>query len=194
MLVEYSPTFLARGVQRLLGTEQWSEAGPIKITTWRGRLYILDPAADQIWRYDPSGGAFPGGPGEYFTGARRPTLTNAVDFAIDDTGRVYVLFADGVIAMFRSGEEQRFGFANFPPNQPLETANAMYLNNNVLPGLYIVDRSKRTLIETTLAGTWIGMYRTFDETQFDLLTDVATDENKRLIYVTSGNTILGFPK
>ena len=40
VLVEYSPTFLARGVQKLLGTEQWES--PIKITTWRGRLYILD--------------------------------------------------------------------------------------------------------------------------------------------------------
>ncbi len=192
VLVEYSPTFLARGVQKLLGTEQWEN--PLKITTWRGRLYILDPGADQIWRYDPSGGAFPGAPLEYFTGARRPTLTNAVDFSIDDTGRVYVLFADGVIAMFRSGEEQRFGFAGFPPNQPIETAHAMFLNNNVLPGIYIIDRSQRTLFETTLAGTWIGTYRTFDETQFDLLTDVVTDENKRMIYVTSGNTILGFPK
>ena len=93
-----------------------------------------------------------------------------------------------------AAKNSALGFANFPPTEPLETANALYLNNDVLPGIYIVDRSKRTLFETTLAGTWISMYRTFDETQFGLLTDVATDENKRMIYVTSGNTILGFPK
>jgi hypothetical protein len=193
VLVEYSPTFLARGVQRLLGTEQW--VNPIKLTSWRGRLYILDPGADQIWRYDPSGGTFPSSPLEYFIGTRRPSLANAVDFGIDDTGRVYVLFEDGVIAMFRSGEELRFGFADFPPNQSLEIANAMHLNTNpVSPGIYLINRPDRTVFETTQAGTFIASYRTFDESQFDLLTDIVADENKRIIYVTSGNTILAFPK
>ena len=24
------------------------------MTYWQGRLYVLDPAANQVWRYDPS--------------------------------------------------------------------------------------------------------------------------------------------
>jgi hypothetical protein len=193
VLVEYSPTFLARGVQKLLGTEQWVR--PIKMAAWRGRLYILDPGADQIWRYDPSGGAFPGAPLEYFVGTRRPTLSNAVDFGIDDTGRVYILFADGVIAMFRSGEELRFGFAGFPPNQAIKSAEGMYLNTNpVSPGIFLVDRTGRTVFETSMAGTFINSFRTYDERQFDLLSDVAVDEAKRVVYVLSGNSILAFPK
>ncbi|MBZ0298953.1 MAG: hypothetical protein K8J31_04385 [Anaerolineae bacterium] len=193
VLVEYSPTFLARGVQKLLGTEQWKN--PIKMAAWRGRLYILDPGADQIWRYDPSGGTFPGAPLEYFLGTRRPTLANAIDFGIDDTGRVYILFADGVIAMFRSGEELRFGFAGFPPNQAIESSYAMFLNTNpVAPGIYVSDRVSRTVYETSMAGTFISSYRTYDETQFNLLSDVAVDETKRVIYALSGNSILAFSK
>lgn len=193
VLVEYSPTFLARGVQKLLGTEQWQN--PSRMAMWQGRLYILDPGADQIWRYDPSGGVFPGAPIEYFTGTQRPTLANAVDFGIDDSGRVYILFQDGVIAMFRSGEELRFGFAGFPPNQQIETAESMFLNTNpVSPGIYITDRANRTVFETSMAGTFISSYRSFTESDFDLLADVVADESKRMVYVMSGNSILGFPK
>lgn len=193
VIVEYSPTFLARGVQRLLGTEQW--VNPVKVVAWRGRLYILDAGADQIWRYDPSGGTFPGAPLEYFTGTRRPSLANAIDFGIDDTGRVYILFSDGVIAMFRSGEELRFGFAGFPANQSIESSHAMYLSiNSAFPGIYISDRVSRTVYETSMAGTHFASYRAFDETRFDLLSDVVVDETKQIVYVLSGNSILAFPK
>jgi hypothetical protein len=132
---------------------------------------------------------------EYFQGARRPTLQNAVDFGIDDTGRVYVLFSDGVIAMFRQGEELPFGWAGFPANQTVGSANAMFLNNNpIAPGVYVIDRSARTIFETSLAGTFIASYRAFDESRFELLSEISVDENKRIVYVTSGNSILGFPK
>ncbi len=193
VLVEYSPTFLARGVQSLLGTEQWRT--PRRMTSWRGRIYILDPAAEQIWRYDPLSGAFAGAPIGYFAGANRPILSQAVDFGIDDSGRVYVLFSDGVIALFRAGDEIRFGYAGFPPGQELRNADAMYLNTDpVAPAIYIVDRKTRTIFETSLAGTFINSYRTYDETLFAGLAGVAVDETRKIIYVLSGNSVLGFNK
>jgi hypothetical protein len=193
VLIEYSPTFLARGVQRLLGSDQW--VNPVKMQMWRGRIYLLDPGADQIWRYDPTGGAFPGTPLEYFVGARRPSLEGAVDFAIDDSGRVYVLFADGIIAVFRSSEEVAFGWASFPPNMELESPNNMFLDTNPLAQtIYINDRANRTIFVTSMAGTFNTSYRAFDESFFDLLSDIAVDENRRIIYVTSGNSILALPR
>ena len=193
ILVEFSPTFLARGVQSLLGTEQWQT--PRRMAAWRGRIYILDPGAEQIWRYDPLSGAFAGAPIGYFAGANRPLLSHAVDFSIDDSGRVYVLFSDGVIAMFRAGDELRFGFAGFPPGQELNSADAMFLNSDpVAPAIYIVDRSSRTIFETSLAGTFINSYRTYDETLFAGLSGIAVDETRKIVYVLSGNTVFGFNK
>jgi len=193
VLVEYSPTFLARGVQSLLGTEQWRT--PRRMTAWRGRIYILDPGAEQIWRYDPLSGAFAGAPIGYFAGANRPLLSQAVDFGIDDSGRVYVLFSDGVIAMFRAGDELRFGFAGFPPGQELRNADAMFLNSDpVAPAIYIVDRESRTIFETSLAGTFINSYRTYDETLFAGLAGIAVDETREIVYVLSGNSVLAFHK
>lgn len=193
VIVEYSPTFLARGVQRLLGTENW--VNPVKIQVWQGRLYILDTGANQIWRYDPSGGAYPGGPLEYFTGQNRPALGNAVDFAIDPNGRVFILFREGIVTVFRTGEQQPFGFAGFPEGQGLTSAEAMYFNTNpISQSIYFASRDTRTIYETSQAGTFFNSYRAYDEAQFAALSNVVADDNRQVIYALSGNAILAFRK
>jgi len=193
VIVEYSPTFLARGVQRLLGTESW--VNPVRAHIWQGRLYILDTGANQIWRYDPSGGAYPGGPLEYFTGQNRPALGNAVDFAIDPNGRVFLLFREGIVTVFRTGEQQPFGFAGFPDGQGLTDAEAMYLNTNpISQSIYFASRETRTIYETSQAGTFFNNFRAFDEAQFAALSNVVADDNRQVIYALSGNAILAFRK
>ncbi len=193
VVVEYSPTFLSQGAQSLLGTENWNT--PVKMTVWQGRLYILDPGANQIWRYEPSGGSYPNAPTEYFTGANRFDISQAVDFGIDDNGRVYVLLDNGVLNVYRSAEPVSFGFANFPNDEPPTAANGMFLNADpVSPGIYMVDRAGRTIYESTLAGTFISSYRTFNEDLYASLADVVADNSKRVIYVVSGNSILAFSK
>lgn len=193
VIVEYSPTFLARGVQRLLGTESW--VNPVRAHIWQGRLYILDTGANQIWRYDPSGGAYPGGPLEYFTGQNRPALDSAVDFAIDPNGRVFILFREGIVTVFRTGEQQPFGFAGFPDGQGLTEAQAMYFNTNpISQSIYFASRDTRTIYETSQAGTFFNNYRAFDEAQFAALSNVVADDNRQVIYALSGNAILAFRK
>lgn len=193
VIVEYSPTFLSRGVQKLIGTENW--VTPIKITVWQGRLYVLDPGANQIWRYEPSGESYPNAPTEYFAGQGRPNLESAVDFGIDNNGRVFLLFRDGFMSVYRGGELQPFAFVNFPENQTFNNADAMFLNSSlVFPGIYLVSRANGTIYETTLAGTFSNSYRSYDEEQFVGLTNVVADESKSVIYALSGNSILAFRK
>ena len=193
LVIEYSPTFLTQGVQRLLGVENW--VNPIRFQAWEGRLYILDPGANQIWRYDPSGGSYPGAPLEYFTGTARPNLANAVDFAIDNNGRVYILFREGVITLFRGGQQQDFRFAGFPANQTLRDVDAMFFNlNPISPGIYLVSQATRTVFETSQAGTFFNSFRPFDESLFEQLHNVIVDDSRGMIYALSGNAILGFSK
>ena len=45
-----------------------------------------------------------------------------------------------------------------------------------------------------MAGTFNASYRAFDESLFDLLSDVAVDEDRHTVYITSGNSILAFSK
>lgn len=190
VLIACSPQFLQRcDAQGLLGSETW--LNPVAITMWQERIYVLDPAANQIWRYQPSGGTYANAPTEYFSGDNRPDIRAAVDFAIDDNGAVYLLFAQGLMSKFISGEAQPFGFASFPEGQLLTSADAFYLNDNpIAPGLYIVSRASRTVFETTLAGTFVNSYRTFDEDQFASLASVVVDAGQQVIYALSGNALL----
>jgi hypothetical protein len=194
LLIDCPPRFVQDcNAQRLIGTETWID--PKSIYFWQGRLYVLDPGANQLWRYDPVGGSYPNVPTEYFTGEGRPDIRNAVDFAIDTEGFVYVLLSNGRLQRFRTGRPEDFGFASFPENRLPDSAFSMYLNTNrVAQGIYFVDQAKRSVYETTLAGTFISSYRASDEDLFAQVADVVVDDNQQIIYAVSGNSILAIPR
>jgi len=193
LLIVCQPRFLQDcTAQRLTGAETWQS--PKSITYWEGRLYILDPAGNQIWRYDPSGGTFTGVPLEYFTGGRRPDITSAVDFSITSNGDVFLLLNTGVIAKFRAGDQLPFAFT-FPDTQIIDSPSAFYLNPNpTSQGVYLIEQDQRTIFETTMAGTFINAYRAEDETLFASLNNVIVNSNQNVIYALSGNSIFGFPR
>lgn len=190
LLIDCAPRFLGDcNAQRVLGTETW--VAPKSITFWQGRMYVLDPGANQLWRYDPLGGSFPNAPTEYFTGEGRPDIRTAVDVSIDDGGYVYILFANGTIRRFRGGRDEPFGYANFPANTPPSSALAFFLNTNpVRQGIFMVDQQSRTIYEITLAGTFIASFRPQNEDLFAQLSDVAVDAGQEIIYAASGNGVL----
>ncbi len=70
---------------------------PVALATYAGRLYVLDPGANQIWQYQPSGDAFTD-PAPYFTGPER-SLQDIVDFTIaTGSGEIFLLRKDGRVA------------------------------------------------------------------------------------------------
>jgi len=188
VLLSYSPTFPPATAQALVGADRWIR--PTAIATWQGRLYILDPVANQIWRYQPSGGAYPGAPEEYFAGESRPDLSNAVDLAIHE-GDVYVLFADGSMQKFTAGQGGFFQFVNLPSGfGTLGSANAMYLDTGLIsPGFYVLDAATLTIYETTLAGTFIRAYREPEGASFRDITGLAVDDSAQNIYLAARNTL-----
>jgi hypothetical protein len=194
LIIDCSPRFTDTcQAQRLLSVENWNT--PISITVWNGRLYVLDPGANQVWRYDPAGGAYPNAPLEYFSGEDRPDIRTAVDFAIDPEGQVFILLANGNIIKFNGGVRQDFGYANFPQGQQLTSATAFYLNTSpIQPAIYIASQTNRTVFETTQAGTFDNGFRPTDETLFASLADVVMNNDARVIYALSGNSVFAFPR
>jgi hypothetical protein len=189
ILIECSPRFLQScDAGRLLAAEKW--VNPIAMALWQGRLYVLDTGANQIWRYEASGGTFPNTPSEYFVGQKRPDVRTAVDFGIDEDGSIYVLLGDGTVMKFRSGEQVPFGFAGFPEGQKPLSGDALFLNNDpTAQVMYIVSRNQRTIYETSLAGSFFSSYRIFNEADFITLSSVVADADQQAIYALSGNTI-----
>lgn len=193
LLISCSPRFLQScEAEPLLAPERW--VSPTAIMLWQGRLYILDPGANQVWRYEPSGGSYATTPNEYFS-ENRPNIQAAVDFGIDDKGNLYILSNSGEITKWRGGSATPFAFVNFPSDPPIASADALFLNSDPTDQrIYIVSRASRTLYETSLAGTYNTSYRAFSEADFTLLTGVVADAGQGLIYVLSGNTVFVITK
>lgn len=193
LLVSCPPNFIMRcNAQRLPGTDRWSE--PLRMNMWRGNLYVLDPTANQLFRYTPSGTSFASLPTNYFVSESRPNLNGAIDFDITRTGPgvVYVLYENGVMTSYLGSQPQNFTFVGFPDGQELRgtTVTGMYLNDSaILPGFYIASRARRSVYVTTLAGTYQDTFRVFDESVFELLSAVAADPGPQILYAASGNSI-----
>ncbi len=193
LLIQCSPRFRQDcQVQKLLRSESW--VSPIKMTLWEGRLYILDPGANQIWRYDSTGGSYASSPIEYFAGEVRPQLQNAVGFGIYSSGStggsVYILTADGQTTKWLGGQQTPFVYAGFPEGQQLAGADSFYLNGDPIgQGLFITQRSSRTIFETSLSGTWFGSFQVYEEDKFAALNTVVADANLQIIYALSGNSV-----
>ncbi|MHB8628488.1 MAG: NHL repeat-containing protein [Aggregatilineales bacterium] len=187
-LVTYSPTFAPALSQPLPGAEGFKT--PAAIRTWQDRLYILDPGANQIWRYLPSGTTYPNPPEQYFTVDYQRNLTKAIDFAIDEKGNVYVLFADGTIKEFNGGAEQPFALTGVPDTK-LKSGGALYLDSSSpLSALYVTDPVDQSVYEFTLAGIFQARYRASEPLAFAHLSGVFAQGNN--VYVTSGNTLYYF--
>jgi hypothetical protein len=188
VLVACPPRFLQDcTAQKLPGAETWKT--PTAIQFWQGRLYLLDPGANQIWRYDPVGGAFSGVPLEYFSGTNRPDITSATDFAIHTSGDLYLLTKNGVLARFRGGEQQDFAFSNFDTER-MNAPTGMFMNT--AQGFFFAERDQRTIFETTMAGTLTYIYHAETDDRFAQLSNVVADTNLGLVYALSGNTIFAF--
>jgi hypothetical protein len=197
LVIDCAPRFTDTcGTQRLQGVENW--LSPVAIQIWSGRLYVLDPGANQLWRYDPPGpntGALPNAPLEYFSGEGRPDIRTAVDFAIDTEGVVYVLLANGSMLKFRGGERVDFAYAGFPQGQSLGTADAFYLSTSPLrPAIYISSRGNRAIYETLVGGTFVHNYRPTNEPYFESLVDVLVNNDLDLVYALSGNSVFAFQR
>ena len=188
ILVTYAPTFAPAQSQSLAGSERW--VSPVALRSWQDRLYILDPGANQIWRYLPDGTTYPNTPEEYFTSDYQRQLAKAVDFSIDDKGNVYILFADGTLKEYNGGAEQPFTLSNVPGGH-LKSANAMILDaSSPLAALYILDPVDQSVYEFTLAGTFQARFRAADPLMFAHLSGIFAQGNN--VYVTSGNGLYYF--
>lgn len=198
LLVAYSPTYFT-SAQQLVTEGRWQE--PVALAVYRSNLYVLDRAANQIWRYVPPAGAesYPNAPEEYFNGEQLPDLTGAVDFGISDDGAVYILFGDGTVRRYRRNvqgivEEQPFEFRQRPPGAIVSGAALFVDNDPASRNLYVVDPQGETIYETSWAGTFNQGYR--PRNLLDAFKDArafyADAVVRNNMYVLSGNRLYHF--
>ncbi len=198
LLIAYSPTYFT-SAQMLVTEGRWQE--PVALAVYRSNLYVMDHAANQIWRYVPPAGAesYPNAPEEYFNGDQLPDLAGAVDFGISDEGAVYILFADGTVRRYRRNvqgivQEEPFEFRQAPPGA-ISSGMALFVDNDPASrNLYIVDSANETIYETSWAGTFNQGYRPRNVP--DAFQDVrgfyADSVARNNMYLLAGNRLYHF--
>ena len=190
LLVDCLLSFLSQcQAQQLQRADQWQ--APTSMYIWDGRLYILDPPLFQIWRYEPSGGAYHDVPTEYFTGQGSPNIDEAVDFEITNTGDLFIQRSDGVLQKYRGGIEQSFGLLAFP--RLPSSADGLFIDESSLDSaIYVADSGSRSVVKMSLGGSFIADFRLSQERALAELKDVVVDARLGLIYAITGNAIYVF--
>jgi len=155
------------------------EEMPVAIAPFSSRFYLLDPAANQVWRYPAEAEGYLA---TYFVGDVIRNVSRGVDLAVD--GAIYVARYDGRVRRYYVGAED----PNFRPDTGLGTPAAIFLPDETDSTLvYVVDGPGRRLLGLDRE---TGAYRlgfTINLEEVDPLTSGAIHSGR--LYLTDGKAL-----
>jgi hypothetical protein len=181
-LIVYDPSW---GMNRIYLGALPDQAVPVAQVAFRGRLYLLDPQTDQIWRYLPEDGGYPNRPEPYFAMQAPYPLDAARDMAID--GSVYILFAGGTLEKYFDGAGGRLDIKGVPSPEPAFVALAASGNWTDGP-LLLADSAGERIVALTSDGTFHAQLRG-PEGLFRSLQTLALDEGPSRLFIVAGGKL-----
>lgn len=183
--LEYDPNW---GVVNttLAGMDQWQT--PVSVGSYYGNFYVLDTQANQIYRYLPTANGYEYPPEGYFAADAGVNLSGAIDMAID--GAIYVLYQDGRISKFLSGQPTVFQIAGL--DKPFNNPVALYTApDELIQYLYVVDAGNQRIVKLTKDGQFVAQFkpRSSDAAAFDDLRAVYVDEISEKMFILNGSSL-----
>lgn len=146
---------------------------------YNSRLYYINKANNQIFRYAPDKNGFP-------TAHRwlneDINLKNAADIEID--GYIYVLLGNGDVLKLLKGRQESFELDKIEPR--LKFATKLFVSPE-LDYIYILDVIEKRLIVYNKNGKFILQYQS---NQFTELKDFTINEENKIIYFLNGSKIM----
>lgn len=155
----------------------------VDATTYNGRLYLLDTAQDQIYRYSKTANGY--GNIQNWITQEGLDLSDAKSLVID--GSVYILKNNGQILKLENGQTVDFEITVIDP--PL-TAPTKIKTTADSKYLYILDPPSKRLVILDKDGNLISQYTS---ESFNNLKDFIVDESKKEIYVLNNSAVFGIP-
>ena len=125
---------------RISGTEQWKL--PVAVDNFNNNMYILDPAANRIHKYQPTANGYEVAPIDYFDPSEDVDISTAIDMAID--GDIFVLLSDNTIERYRGGKKLRFQISGL--DRPITKAIRLHTDTTA-ESLYVVDDGNNRIVE-----------------------------------------------
>lgn len=161
---------------------------PAAVASYFGNFYILDPQANVLLRYLPTADGYSATPQNYFTADQPVNLANAVDLAID--GAVYVLFKDGQIKKYLSGQQTEFNVTGL--DMPLNNPTAIFtLPDEDVQHIYVADAGNQRVVQLTKDGKFVRQLkpRVGEAVTFANLQDIYVDEIGGRIFILDDNNL-----
>jgi hypothetical protein len=184
-LLEYNPNWgvttsaLAGGEALVL---------PNAVASFFGNFYVLDSQANRLLRYRPTPDGYSAPPESYFPEGVAVDLTNAVDLAID--GAVYVLYQDGRIAKFLSGQPENFEVTGLDLrfNNPVSIFTAP---DEEVQHIYVADAGNQRIVQLNKDGSFVRQFkpRPGETVSFANLQDLFVDEIGDRLYILDSNNL-----
>ncbi|MDD5605918.1 MAG: hypothetical protein PHR51_01125 [Patescibacteria group bacterium] len=169
---------------KALDSGDWSNAE--QLIVYGDKLYFLDSATNQIYKYSPvPEGYTPIAP--YFETGHTPDIAGALDFAID--GNVYVLMPGNVIKQFLGGEETGFQLKNIPSSYPA-ISNITHIYADAESDFYVLDAGNNRILRFDEEGVYLAQY-IYDTIQNP--SDMTVDQAGGFIYLSSGTEVYRLP-
>ena len=185
-VLQYDPGFQVRELPAV-GIDLWEE--PVAATGYYGRLYVLDPKANQLLRYTLTNGGFEGMPSNYFSPENVADLANATDIAID--GNVYILHSDGVIAKYQEGASVPFTQRDL--DRPLDGPTSLYVTGFMDEDgyVYIADAGNQRIVQFSKTGEFIRQLLGTDAMHMNDLRSLYVDEaTEELFFINASGLYL----
>ncbi|MBI4570964.1 MAG: hypothetical protein HY723_03370, partial [Chloroflexi bacterium] len=160
--------------------QAWGSANGIAYAS--GSLYLLDRAADQVWRYLPSDSGF--------DSEREPLVSSldleqVVEFAAGDA--LYLVMGDNSIVRVQNRQPQPF------PQAGIDVPLASPASVVPLPELgrvLVADRGNNRIAVFSADGTFLEQWRS---SSFTDLRAIAVDERGGLLYILVGGALYRTP-
>jgi len=154
----------------------------VAMSSYSNRLYLLDKANGQIWRYVINNTAF-SSPLPWLN--HKADLSNSVDIAID--GFVWILNKDGSIDKFlRGAPKDDFKLAEANPK--ITEASQLQVSNT-LDFIYILEAKTKRILVYYKNGDFVKQY---DLSDIESPNSFTVDEKNKKIYVLGNGKVWSF--
>ncbi len=153
------------------------------------RLYVLDSAGNQIYRYIAGENGYTQPPDAYFPPETPVNMIGVRDMSIDSD--IWLLFDDRV-ERYQAGK--RVDFALQGLDQPLSGPTALQASFDEATGLagdklYIADTGEGRILQFTKAGQFVRQLRPREGSTFQDLRDFFLDETKGKLIFLAGSSL-----
>ncbi len=158
---------------------QWKSG--VDVATYSNKIYILDPASNQVWKYQKGNTGY-GGAQAYLPEGQ--DLTGATSIAVD--GKVWILKSDGTLLQYFAGDPVTYTIKKAPLTEM--ESGVRVLTDLSTTRLYVLDaKAKRVLVydKSTKTNdlTYSSQY-VFDTLKGDI-TDIYIDQTRNVLMLTT---------